>query len=154
MYRSGAIQDPEMAASTTLHILYTYLIELLPGGQWGGTQAIYIGAVGVAVPLISLVLAWAFQSVRRQVTSGVHLLSGLVISLVVSLMWEMVMQQHSLVAAHKLFLPRHLVFFLFVCILSSSTFVYEIAMGLWSRFFDGRGSSSSLVQTGPEKEAP
>ena len=154
MYRSGALRDPEMVDSTTLHILHTYLIELLPGGQWGGTQAIYIGAVGVAVPLISLVLAWAFQSVRRQVTSGVHLLSGLVISLVVSLMWEMVMQQHSLVAAHKLFLPRHLVFFLFVCILSSSTFVYEIALGLWSRVFEGRASSSSLVHTGSDKEAP
>ena len=62
------------------------------------------------------------------------------------------MQQHALVAAHKFFLSRHLIFCLFICILSSATVVYEIATGLWNRFFKGRVESCRSVRPGNETE--
>ncbi len=151
-FRSGAIQDPEMSANTTLHILQTYLIDLLPRRGVGDWPALCIIGVGIVMPVAYMVWSRFSPSVRRSGVRGTRLLCGVGIALLVSMMWELVMQQHALVAAHKFFLPRHLIFFLFICILSSATVVYEIATGLWNRFFKGRVESCRSVRCGNETE--
>lgn len=144
-FRLGATESPATTDNGTLHILQTYLIELLPAGGVGDWPALYI--IGTAIAMAVFYILWArlFPSARQRRTGGVGLICGLVMALVISVMWELVMQQHALVAAHKLFLPRHLLLFLFVCILSSSIVVYEIAAGLWARFFDNRVNSCRIV---------
>jgi hypothetical protein len=155
-YRTVAMKDPETPENATLQIIYTYLIELLPGRGFGDWPALYIIGVGVLMPVAYMVWSRFLPNLRGTGAGGRGLLCAVALALGVSMMWELVMQQHALVAAHKLFLPRHLIFFLFVCILSSSTIAHDISICLWYRFFDTSSRSRQIVrsETGNPGDGP
>jgi hypothetical protein len=103
----------------TVVILQKYILTLFP--SW--SQASYFSWL---MPAVGAILALILGALRR-LTRGdsgetkivIPALISMAIGFGISLLWILAMKNHALEPGHWLFLPRHLIIFLFSCVLVS-----------------------------------
>ena len=123
-------------------VLDRYILTLIPSGSQATYFSWFMPLVGVVLALI-VGAGGRFKS-RDAYTSRLvaPALISMAMALVVSLLWALIMKNHSLEQGHWLFLPRHFIIVLFSCVLVSvfelragARMVSDLLAGLLSRGF-------------------